>query len=327
MPLTSTHSDIWGAIQRLTGLKADNFAHHTSVTEAVSHVVNGYDWKEGDVVVSFDKEYPSDVLPWMLNEKRYGYTLKMMDKSAVFEPAKFVESLPKNTRMLNMTHVAFNTGDMVNAAELGKLLKERDILFVLDCSQSLGSRAISKEDLENVDIMTAVTYKWLLGSYGHAITYFSDTALQKIERTHANWMASPAGQDTSSLVDYSMDVLGGARKFDPGQAPSMLSSAGLRAALYVIEELGLENIQKHNESLVSQFVKSYPQDKFDLVTRSDFMNSIVCLKLKSGDPDELSEKLTHAKFKSSVREGNLRLGFHLYNTSQEVEKLVEALSS
>ena len=59
----------------------------------------------------------------------------------------------------------------------------------------------------NGDVLACATYKWMLGPYGQAFAYFSDTALETIHHTNGNWAASPNSKDTNDLLRYTTETL------------------------------------------------------------------------------------------------------------------------
>ena len=312
----------------LLGVDARHIAHATSTSDLVNRVVNGYPFEEGDRVCSPDGEYPSNILPWMLGEKRLPFEFHPLHFEKNFEPPTaewLVRVLPENCRILNISHVAFETGKKIDLIAVGKICRERNIFLVVDATQSFGGMAISGEELEGIDILTVSTYKWMLGPYGHAFGYFSERALKAIAHRDGIWSNIPAHRLSASLIDYTLETRGGARRFDRGQAANFLVNAGLEGSLEVFEELGLDNIQAHNAGLRDYFLQHYPSKRYRLISHPDHLSNILTLKPQDGDSQALEKSLRDKNVDISVREGNIRISFHLYNTRKQVERLVELL--
>ncbi len=183
---------------------------------------------------------------------------------------------------------------------------------------------MSKE-LDVIDVLACSSYKWMLGPYGHAFAYFSDEALKKVEHRNGNWVVSPNSKVVYNLVDYTTETLPGARKYDRGQSPNMLVNACLEAGLEFLGAVGLEEIEKHNRYLRDYFLENYPKNKFTMITPKDAMANIVCLKATSSDPLELERELKYRNVDVSIRQGNIRLSFHIFNTIDQVNELIRAL--
>jgi selenocysteine lyase/cysteine desulfurase len=90
-------------------------------------------------------------------------------------------------------------------------------------------------------------------------------------------------------------------------------------------EVGLANIEKHNAKIRNYFLENYPKEKYILVTPLSHMANIVCLKAVSGDSLALEAELKKRNVDVSVRQGNIRLSFHVFNTTHQVDELIKAL--
>ena len=314
----------------LLGVDAQYISHATSTSEVINRVVNGYSFKKGDRVCALNTEYPSNVLPWMLGEKHYPFQFELMDlEDAVEVPTAnwLAKKLPKKCRILNISHVAFETGKKIDLVSIGRLCRERNILFVVDATQSFGGMGLTQEELKEVDVLAVSTYKWMLGPYGHAFGYFSDRGLEKIAHRDAVWTNVPKVGLSGSLTGYTLETTEGARKFDRGQPANFLLNAGLEGSLEVIGELGLGEIEGHNAKLRDHFLQNYPSRKYRLISNLDHLSNILTLKPLNGEPGVLEQRLQEKNVDISIREGNIRISFHLYNTRGQVERLIELLDA
>jgi cysteine desulfurase / selenocysteine lyase len=312
-------------IAKLLNTSIDCIAHGTSSSELVAQIAEGIEWKKNDVVVSFSHEYPSNVLTWKRLEEEGRLQFKVLPAEISLDPKALADQLPKETKMVNISHVTFDTGKKIDLIEMGKVLKERGILFLVDATQSLGGLEITPKELESVDILVCSTYKWLLGAHGHAFLYIRPELQDKIRHWSLSWTKAPFSKKVSSLLNYTTETLPGARKFDRGQASNRLINKCLQGSLELLLELGLKNIQAHNANLRDYFLSNYPRSKYQLKTPENAWGNIICLKAKR-ESEDLASQLKTEKIDISVREGNLRISFHLFNTKSEVEKLLAALN-
>ena len=311
-------------ISSLLGCEPRSISLNTSCADIISAIAHGLKLSPTDVIVSFSGEFPSNVIPWMVAEKNRGLNFHVLDHP--LPTADWLrENLPKNTKVLNISHVAFDTGRKIDIIEIGKLAKERDILFILDTTQSLGGLGLSPEELATIDIMTCSTYKWMLGPYGAAFSYFNDKALDMIVHQTGNWITSPNSKGGASLSNYTIETLDGARKFDRGQSPNMLINAALSSSFDLLINLGLKEIGQHNRMLSDYFLEIIPKDKFEIKTPLEFRGNILALSALKTDSDTLDKNLKKQRIEAGIREGNIRLSFHLFNTKSQVESLVKAL--
>lgn len=312
---------------KLLNVSPDTITHSTSSSDIINIVANGFIFKPNDLVVAINKDYPSNVLPWMLAQRHGKFSFQLLDlENEVLPTAKWLEKkLPANTRIFNMSYVTFDTGKKMDLVSIGKLLKSRGIFFVVDATQSLGGMEITAEELSYIDVLTCSSYKWMLGPYGHAFGYFNQAAQDQIYHLNANWILSPNSKNVYNLLDYTTDTLPGARQYDRGQAANLLCSGCLQGSLGFLNEIGLKRIQEYNEIIRDFFLENFPKNKYSLITPREHMGNIVCLKSKNADSIALEYELKKRNIDVSVRQGNIRLSFHVFNTKEQVCELISAL--
>ena len=312
----------------LLNVGAEFITHSTSSSDVVNIVANGFLFQKGDRVAAIDKDYPSNILPWMLAEKNFKqFTFDRISLGDQIVPtAEWLErKLHPQTKIFDMSWVTFDTGKKMDLISIGKMLKSKGILFVVDATQALGGMEITQEELSYIDVLTCSSYKWMLGPYGHAFAYFSQNAQDKIYHRNANWILSPNSKVVYNLLVYTTETLPGARQYDRGQAANLLCSGCLEGSLSFLTEVGLANIRKHNASIRDYFLENYPKNKYATVIPAEFMGNIVCLKAVSADSVALEAELKKRNVDVSVRQGNIRLSFHIFNTTRQVDELIKAL--
>lgn len=315
---------IRGQLARLLGGDPERVSINSAVSELVSFVADGMDLVETDEVLLLEGDYPSMVLPWMVRAERNGFKIKFAPLKDFLEPTHLKKHISSKTRLISNSHVMFNTGIRLPSEEIAQTCKSLDLLYLTDVSQSFGGLTLSQNLVDNADIITGVCYKWLLSPYGSAFGYFSNRALQKIKRCHASWLQNPRSQSSENLLQYSTESMPGARKLDRGQPASFLITAGWKAALDLIVEQSLEKIESQNSRLVSRFLSALPK-KYEVVAPKDFRSNIICIQSPDIDAKDLRDRLEKANIDVSVREGALRISFHLFNTERDAEQLLRFL--
>jgi cysteine desulfurase / selenocysteine lyase len=327
------HYDDWRPIPdmaretfaQLLGVSSENISHHGSTSEVMTAVSLGFPFQRTGTVVLMEGDYPSDILPWMVNSERSGYKILKLKEECFRDIDLMRKGLPADAKILNFSHVMFNTGRRSAIQAIGKLCQERGILMVIDVSQSFGGVALTAEEVKVCDVIAGSSYKWMLGPYGHAFAYWSDRALKEIANVHISWQASE-GSRPGDMLNYTIKPLPGARKFDRGQAPNIIGMKMLIQSLGLLAEVTLPAIEKHNRALVSQFLETFPKSKYNVITPiGEHANIISIRQTAGGSVEALQASLREKKIDASIREGNLRMSFHLFNTQLDVENLVKAL--
>ena len=311
----------------LINASPDCITHSTSSSDVINIVANGFTFDKGDRVAAIDKDYPSNILPWMLAERHNKFVFDKLDlgSEVVPTPLWLEKNLKPQTRIFNTSYVAFDTGKKIDLESIGKYLKSKNILFVVDATQALGGVEITPTELSYIDVLTVSSYKWMLGPYGHAFAYFSQKAQDQIYHLNANWILSPNSKKVYNLLDYTTETLPGARQYDRGQAANLLCSGCLEGSLSFLLEVGLSKIEKYNASVRNYFLENFPKNKYSLVTPLEHMANIVCLKAIGGDSIALEAELKKCNVDVSVRQGNIRLSFHVFNNIHQVDQLIKAL--
>ena len=313
----------------LINTSPDMITHSTSSSDVVNIVANGFIFEKGDRVAAVNRDYPSNILPWMLAERHGKFHFDRLDLGNELVPtAEWLErNLKPQTKIFNISYVAFDTGRKIDLLSMGKFLQSKNIFFVVDSTQALGGFEITPEELSYIDVLTVSSYKWMLGPYGHAFAYFSQKAQDSIYHLNANWILSPNSKQVYNLLDYTTETLPGARQYDRGQAANLLCSGCLEGSLNFLATVGLENIRKHNAEVRDYFLENFPKTKYKLVTPVEHMGNILCLKASNADSIALENELKKRNVDVSVRQGNIRLSFHIFNTKEQVNELIKALDS
>jgi selenocysteine lyase/cysteine desulfurase len=281
------------------------------------------------VVTVINKDYPSNVLPFMLNEERDKSKLQLLELPIEDLPTSswLEKNIDPNTKVFCISWVTFDTGKRIDLADLGKFLKERNIFFIVDCTQGLGGLKLTNEEISYIDAISCASYKWLLGPYGHAFGYISKNAKFEVKHHNGNWITSANSTDVQNLLDYTTKTIDGARKFDRGQTANLLATSCLEKSLELLLEIGLDNIEKYNQKLVSHFIENLKSKNLKLLTPKNRPSNILCFKVIGGKTSELEEKLISNNIDVSIREGSLRLSFHLYNSLAQVNFLLNIINT
>jgi selenocysteine lyase/cysteine desulfurase len=177
---------------RLVGAQPADIAFTPSTGVALGWLVAGIDWKPGDRVVALEGEFP--------NNTYYGHALARRGADFVEVPLpgggfsldQFASFLSRRTRLVLMSTVNYATGLRPPVGEIGKLLRERGILFYVDATQSLGALPTDVNEI-GADVLAAHGYKWLCAPAGIGLVYIRPEVRQWLQpsiyswRSHCDW--------------------------------------------------------------------------------------------------------------------------------------------
>lgn len=196
-------------------------------------------------------------------------------------------------------------GAVLDVETLRRSAAESATITVLDVSQALGWKNVT---LPWTDVTVAASYKWLLGPRGVSWMSLSQRVFDALV-PHA---ASPyAGADMwSSLYGLPMRLADDARRFDA--SPAWFSVAGAALSLTWLASLDRAAIETHTLALANHL-------------RAELRLAASESAIVSFSADHAADALRKAGIRASVRAGATRVGFHLYNTDEDLDRLLDAL--
>jgi len=196
-------------------------------------------------------------------------------------------------------------GAVLDVETLRRSVGESGTVSVIDVTQALGWKNI---ELPWADAVVSVSYKWLLGPRGVAWMSLSERMFDAL----VPHLANPyAGEDLwSSVYGLPMRLAAGARRFDA--APVWLSVFGAGLSLPWVASLDRAAVEAHAVGLANRL-----RAELDLATTDSAIVSI--------PGAHIADALQRAGIRASVRGGSARVGFHLYNTDDDLDRLVDAL--
>jgi cysteine desulfurase / selenocysteine lyase len=294
----------------------------------LSFVASGLKFRRGDNVLIYHDDYPSNVYPWMaLAERNVEVRLLNIRNLGVIRPRDIAGQIDENTRLVALASCHFISGFRLEHAEIGKLLRERGILFCLDAIQTLGAFPTT---MEHVDFLAADAHKWLLGPCGAGIFYVRRDVQERLTPPVYGWhnVRSP-----NFVAQETIELRNDARKFEAG-TQNLLGLTGLIAAMELALEIGVDNIAAELLRKRAWLVPELQKRGFTVLNaeaKSENASGIVTFFQPGKDISALHKKLTDAGIVTSLRTDRagkhyIRLSPHFYNTDAELRRVLELLS-
>ncbi|HUO51813.1 MAG TPA: aminotransferase class V-fold PLP-dependent enzyme, partial [Gemmatimonadaceae bacterium] len=187
---------------RLINAGADEIACLSNTTYGINIAARSLPLKRGDVVLTFDREFPANIYPWMALAKR-GVTLERIPaRDGLPDEDALLAAIGKpGVRAVAIGWVNFATGYKADLARIGRACRERGIYFVVDAMQGLGGATLDARAC-CIDILACGGQKWLLAPWGSGFAYVRRELIREIEPEAVGWMAMRASEDFTRLVDY-----------------------------------------------------------------------------------------------------------------------------
>jgi selenocysteine lyase/cysteine desulfurase len=244
----------------------------------------------------------------------------------VIRPRDIIGQVDENTRLVALASCHFISGYRLDAAAIGKALRERGIFFCLDGIQTVGAFPTT---VEHVDFLAADAHKWLLGPCAAGIFYVRRELQEKLNPPIYGWhnVQSPnfVAQET---IEFRQD----ARKFEAG-THNLLGVIGLIAAMELALEVGVENIARELARKRAWFVPALQAKGYSVLNpepQPENAGGITSLYQPGKDLAPLHKKLADAGVAASLRtdrpgQNYIRFSPHFYNTDAELQRVLELL--
>ena len=313
-------------LAELLGARPEQVAFMRNTSDSLSTVANGLDWRTGQNVVTFRREFPANIYPWLRLRDIFGVEVRMCEERNGRVDMEELENLvDENTRVIAISHVQFASGFRANLERLGRIARKRDALLVVDVIQSLGVLPLNVE-AELVDVAAGASHKWLLGPEGVGYLYLSDRARERLQPTLVGWTSVPNPEDYNN---FDQEWNTGTLAWETGTGPTALIH-GLNASLELLKANGTEAIAAYLETLTDYLCQNLSSRNYRVISTRDLgqKSQIVCIQHRGGaSAMHLYSQLKSNNIITAPRGDRLRIAPHIYNSFDEIDRLVSALPS
>ncbi|HSO92885.1 MAG TPA: aminotransferase class V-fold PLP-dependent enzyme [Candidatus Dormibacteraeota bacterium] len=305
---------------RLINAATHEIAVTFSVSTALNSLASSMDYGERAGVVTSDFDFPTVGHIWLAQQRRGARVRFARAEGRRLPLSSYEELVGPDTALVATTHVCYKNGFKTNPSALAELAHERGALLLIDAYQSMGTQPMDVKALE-VDFLTTGALKYLLGSPGIGFLYIKEELIERFKPTDSGWF----GQENVFAYDvHKLEYAHSARRFETGSPPIPNVYAAL-AALRLIEQVGLERIQRHVERLAGQLIQGIQARGLDLLTPSAPAERGPLVMVASTDAPKLVQTLAAEGILCSTRDGALRISLHYYNTRGDVNAVLDAL--
>lgn len=318
-----------GSVAKLIGATPEEVALTTGASTGMSAVAYGLSWKPGDEVITAKGEFPLQYTTWRPMEQREGIVLKVIAPRGRFINADdLIAAMTPRTRLISASMVRFDDGSLIDAKRLAAACHAHGALLLLDVSQCCGGMPLNVTDL-GVDFMVCAGYKWLLSPYGTGFFWAKSEHIAKMRPGPYYWAAAEGAEKFSSLASDTPKRVFGAHGWDIAETSNYFNIAAMGASLEFVLQAGPETVYAHNRNLIDFMYERLPKDRcvptspVDAIQRGPYG----CFAARSPEKTAaLYEKLRKENVIVSLREGNIRVSPHLYNTERDIDRLISVVT-
>ncbi len=316
------------------GKEPERFVFTLNCTDALNMAFKGV-LSEGDHVITSNLEHNSVSRPLRAMELAGRITLTRLtaDGGGTLDPDAVRKAITNETRLIALTHASNVLGTVQPLAEIGRIARDHDLLFLVDAAQTAGVLPLDIQEM-NVDLLAAPGHKSLLGPTGTGFLYVGPRA--KVSA----WREGGTGGDSSSETqprEYPYFLEGG--------TPNVLGVAGLVEGVRYVQREGMDKIHRHEVELVERLWRKLDELKgYEAFGHRHHDRRVGTLSFRSESlpAAELGGILDQA-FDIAVRpglhcapyihkalhtapEGTVRISPGPFNTAEEIDTLASALA-
>ncbi len=334
---TERYEGVRGIIARfLNAPSEDEIIINSGTTEGINMVAYGWAMprmEAGDEIVLSIMEHHANIVPWHFLRERQGVVIKWVDVDANgdLDPQKVIDAIGPKTKLVAVTHMSNVLGTVVDVKAITAGAHAKGVPVLVDGSQSAVHMPVDVADI-GCDFY-AVTGHKLYGPSGSGAIYVSKARMAEMRPFMGGGdMIRDVTRDTVTWNDPPM-------KFEAG-TPGIVQTIGLGVALEYMMDIGMDQIAQHEQGL-----RDYARDRLNGLNwlnvqgQSATKGAIFSFTLEgAAHAHDISTVLdkkgvavragTHCAMPLMEHLGvgaTCRASFGMYNTTDEVDVLIDAL--
>jgi cysteine desulfurase/selenocysteine lyase len=320
-------------VRRFIGAEGGELVFTRNTTEALNMVALGLPWKKGDRVVTTLLEHHSNLLPWMRARDRHGIDLRIIPPAAdgSFDMADLKKEITPGTRLVAVTHASNVLGNLVPVREIAAICRDRGALLLVDGAQSVPHIPVNVEQL-GCDFFCFSGHK-MLGPTGTGVLWMRRPEIEPL-------LVGGGAVEQVTATGYTLAA--GPARYEGG-TPNIAGSIGLGRAVGYLEDLGMEEVRKHEQALTKLMIEGLSGIDGVRIFGPEATAGrigVVSFNVKDMHPHDVAHLLdeeadimvrsghhccmplmTHL----GVPDGTVRASLHCYNNAEDVEKLIETV--
>jgi selenocysteine lyase/cysteine desulfurase len=306
---------------QLIGATANEIAYTANTSDGENIVVMGLDLpKRGGNIVIDELHFTTSLYMYKELEKK-GVELRIVKhRDWRIDVNDMDRAIDKNTRLVSLALVSNVNGFMHDAKAVSALAHARGAYLFADIIQAVGAVPVDMRAL-GIDFASAGTYKWLMGERGIGFLYVREDLQGTVLPTTRYGHRQVANFNRAELT---WEPLPGAAKYETGGIGVLLAACVSEGINYV-QQLGITRIRAHARQLTDRLQKELPPLGYKALTPAGTETPIVAFELK--DAAATTKALQAGKVAATViaNENRLRLAVSVFNTHEDIDRVVEVL--
>jgi len=314
----------------------EEIIYTSGTTESMNFIARiiEQDVEDGDEIILTYMEHHANLVPWQQLAIRKNLTLRFLDLDELgrININQLKELINDKTKIVSICHASNVLGNINPVYEIGSLLKDKDIYFIVDAAQSVPHMKIDVDKM-NCDFLAFSAHK-MCGPTGIGVLYGKKKLLEKFDPVEFGGGMIGVVEEKLSTWAILPD------KFEAG-TPLLAEAAGLGATIKYLENIGLENIESYTKELTK-----YLYDELSKISNIKIYGtneisdrvSLVSFNLEGVHPHDLTSFLDEKGI--CIRAGHqctqpllgklgaysvARASLYFYNSKEEIDFFIQVL--
>ncbi len=306
---------------------AQRIAIIPSVSFGIATAVRNIPFEEGDEIIVLQEQFPSNYYIWQELVKDKKVVIKQIDAPEISEirgqlwNQRVLEAISPRTKCVAIPHVHWADGTKFDLKTIREYSNDVGAYLIIDGTQSVGALPFSIKEFKP-DALVCGGYKWLMGAYGLGVAYYGEKFDHGTPLDN-NWMNHEGAENFSNLVNYNHNFKAKAVRYDVGESSNFILVPMLSEGIKQLLNWTPEGIQSYCRQLNQDTLAPLKSEGYfieDSAFRGDHLFGIYLPSHQS--IHSLKLKISEMKISVSYRGNAIRVSPNVYNSKEELEKLV-----
>jgi selenocysteine lyase/cysteine desulfurase len=298
-----------------------------SVSYGIATVAKNIPFEKGDEIVILGGQFPSNYYAWKQLEQEKGIILKTVKapeiatgRGAVWNQA-VLEAISSKTKMVSMPIVHWTDGTLFDMKAIRQRTNEVEAYLIVDGTQSIGAMPFSVSEIKP-DALICAGYKWLMGAYGLGLAYFGERFYNGSPLEN-NWIAHEGSEDFSNLINYNENFKPKSARYDMGESSNFVCTPMLSESIRQLIIWTPKAIQEYCKTITEDVLPILEKNGFFIEDANFRGHHLFGIYLPNNVSVKLlKEKISNKTIFVSYRGQAIRISPNVYNTKEDIEKLV-----